>query len=580
MKSLVELHLTVVEDLGDLLGVDTQRDRVTILSRWQAEGDSFLTITLPEFEKGLMASIEQGSYAPSMTPGFRCHRGIPVFLRGFLVRIFAADGKVRDLVDPEALRAVRQICLLVNKIKRPPTDGRLAYAVKAYEDTDKEVLEELPPEANRLRGFFQNLFVDVLDGLENAISSFSLIPRHGPGAVVEHLSNREKWEKPTWFESVESVFPSRMFLSWNFQERCNSLVSPECEPPVRVVFVPKTMKTPRVIAIEPACRQYVQQAVSRELYMLLRRHFPDCLDLHDQGTNRAFAWWASGTGSRSTIDLSEASDRLSWSLVRFLFSGYPHITDALDACRSRQAKLPDGRVIDLKKFASMGSALTFPIESMVFYAIALLGSEGSCHGADGLPPVSVFGDDIIAPADKTPAVCDLLQTFGLKVNRRKTFVRSKFRESCGAEFWDTHDVSIVRVREDLPASRQDAKRVASTVAFRNFCYCRGFWKTCQWLDDLLETVLHRQYRAAPVDHPSISRWTHLQVQPDGVSRRYQYPVYRRLGIQPLGLSAEPDGDGGLLKWFLQKEGPARATSMFEAQERPASLTLKSRWYAA
>lgn len=52
MKSL-ELTLELLDELGSSLGIDTTRDSITIADRTVSEGDSFLTITLPNLEKSL-----------------------------------------------------------------------------------------------------------------------------------------------------------------------------------------------------------------------------------------------------------------------------------------------------------------------------------------------------------------------------------------------------------------------------------------------------------------------------------------------------------------------------------------------
>jgi len=103
--------------------------------------------------------------------------------------------------------------------------------------------------------------------------------------------------------------------------------------------------------------------------------------------------------------------------------------------------------------------------------------------------VRVYGDDLIVPVDHVPSVVQTLTHFGAKVGLDKSFWTGKFRESCGREYFNGHDVSITRVRQAFPTQRNDVTEVESLVAFRNLLYQRGYWKTCQWLDDVLTGML-------------------------------------------------------------------------------------------
>jgi len=200
--------------------------------------------------------------------------------------------------------------------------------------------------------------------------------------------------------------------------------------------------------------------------------------------------------SVATLDLSEASDRVANWLVEELYENFPLFLEGIQACRSTHAKLPSGEEIPLLKFASMGSALTFPIEAMVFTTIASLAilnaessplSEASIRGLHG--SVCVYGDDIIVPTEHAETVIEHLETFGFKVNRRKSFWTGQFRESCGKEYWSGYDVSIVRFRKGLPSSLHDVDEIVSTVSTRNQLAKAGLVKTAAFLDTILEEIL-------------------------------------------------------------------------------------------
>jgi len=179
----------------------------------------------------------------------------------------------------------------------------------------------------------------------------------------------------------------------------------------------------------------------------------------------------SHTGSLATLDLKEASDRVSNQLVRRMLENHPWLRAGVDSCRSRRAvvEFPSGRSesIRLGKFASMGSALTFPVEALVFATCAILGIERALgrqltkkdvHRLRG--QVRVYGDDIIVPVEYVHSVNEVLETFGFRVNFGKSYWTGKFRESCGGDYYDGHDVTIVRVRRIFPSSPRNALSVS------------------------------------------------------------------------------------------------------------------------
>nr|QDH86778.1 MAG: RNA-dependent RNA polymerase [Leviviridae sp.] len=109
-----------------------------------------------------------------------------------------------------------------------------------------------------------------------------------------------------------------------------------------------------------------------------------------QEPNQLLAQKGSRDGSLATLDLSEASDRVSLQLVEELLARNPLAKEAILACRSLRASVPGHETITLAKFASMGSALCFPIEAMVFITITFLAieREQGCrftHKRDFLP---------------------------------------------------------------------------------------------------------------------------------------------------------------------------------------------------
>lgn len=144
----------------------------------------------------------------------------------------------------------------------------------------------------------------------------------------------------------------------------------------------------------------------------------------------------------------------------------------------------------------MGSALCFPVESMVFFATIIASrllraglfpdrQNVRSYGRD----VYVYGDDLIVPTDEAPTICDSLEAFGLKVNRRKSFWTGQFRESCGEDCYAGQRVTPIYLRSDSPTSRRDATGIVSSVATANQLFAEGYYATATALKEAVESLL-------------------------------------------------------------------------------------------
>nr|QDH86450.1 MAG: RNA-dependent RNA polymerase [Leviviridae sp.] len=77
---------------------------------------------------------------------------------------------------------------------------------------------------------------------------------------------------------------------------------------MKVIDVPKTMKTPRIIAMEPTAMQYAQQGILRLIQDAIKgSYLNDFIGLDDQEPNQLMARQGSAVGDLATLDLSEAS---------------------------------------------------------------------------------------------------------------------------------------------------------------------------------------------------------------------------------------------------------------------------------
>jgi len=198
----------------------------------------------------------------------------------------------------------------------------------------------------------------------------------------------------------------------------------------KVITVPKDAKTDRVIAIEPGLNIWVQLGLGSVLSKCLRKFG---VDLRDQSKNQEMARIGSLTGAYATIDLSSASDSIALEVVREIIP--PDWFEVLDACRSQYGYLRK-ELVKWEKFSSMGNGFTFPLESLIFYAIA-----SCCIEYIGLKDRAyVYGDDVIIPVQCVDLFSMMCDFYGFRINVKKSHYSSPFRESCGAHYYGGIDV--------------------------------------------------------------------------------------------------------------------------------------------
>jgi len=598
LKSLMSLWVKLAEELASWCCTSVTTDIKTVRGRVENEGLSFLTITLPTFGKDLEKGLDQGYISNQLFQGFKKAQrtgGLPAFMQGFLCLIFdRASGVLLDEPDKVAILAVRQLTLLFGKIELPCSDARVQDAFDQFvqceediRDHDKALSDEDLSDFKRLSDL---LYASLLSGIDRKVYYGEIVCKHGPGGTADKLRGNTKFRQSTWPKRLESVFPSgeNLIPNWRYYDQLDAvdILEPDMEIPVKVVSVPKSLKTPRIIGMEPTAMQYAQQGLLPEFLEGLgsNKITGSVLGFDDQTPNQRMAREGSRNGNLATLDLSEASDRVSNQLVRAMLRNHPHLLGAVDACRSRKADVQGHGVIRLAKFASMGSALTFPIEAMVFLTIVLLGIERRLNTTLGPKEAlrllrgqaRIYGDDIIVPVDYVRTVVDALHTFGCKVNVGKSFWNGKFRESCGKEYYDGFDVSIVKVRRMFPAQRQDASGVISLVSLRNQLFQAGYLNTCEWLDEEVRKVISHYPRVLPTS-PVLGRHEYGHYDSDSWCKDTHRPM-----VKGYVVSSDPpkdflDGPEALLKCLSKRSDlPFADEKHLERSGRPQRVNIKLR----
>lgn len=221
-------------------------------------------------------------------------------------------------------------------------------------------------------------------------------------------------------------------------ERAVSL-TPEETLGNRFTTVPKDSRKDRGICVEPSLNVTYQLPVGGHISKMLRNIGiyikSQDTEVTSQVLHRELAKQASVDRLRATIDMSNASDTVAYMLVKTLLPN--RWFDLLNSLRSPYTYI-GGKWHKNHKFSSMGNGFTFELETLIFWALAKsVVKEGEL--------VSCYGDDLIIPVKSDRCVRNLLALAGFEVNTKKSFSDPScpFRESCGGDFWDGHDVRPV-----------------------------------------------------------------------------------------------------------------------------------------
>jgi hypothetical protein len=468
--------------------VDFERDKKYITTRFECEGISFVTRTLPSFFDGVLAFLETGRLS---FPSFKVNGlGYPVFLRKLTKHVFTP---VCDADEVQSLKCLYQLCYAFKKLEGPYRESVIRKQLADFVKVDCELKEQFTGVfENKILDTPKNLVTRVMEGLNpfDRSQAAKFKPRPGPGATntptEKHVRFRphvlytqlakfpfREWYQPLSMHPQLNRWDLRVGPTYSYSDlpKSGDLTS-------RFEFVPKTFEKARGICIEELEMQWLQQGVRSALYRTIEEHplTKGYVLFTDQSVNGHLALQGSATRESATIDMSAASDRISRALVKRLFSGNPELLEALLALSTRTITLPNApgvpRRLKCKKFAPMGSALCFPVMGLTHWAlIKSLFLFLRVPRKDSY--VFVYGDDIIVSSKYAHIVYQLLPLFGMKLNKGKSFHRSHFRESCGTHAYKGVDITPTKFKTlvKFPPRNND---LVSNLEYEGALFAKGF----------------------------------------------------------------------------------------------------------
>lgn len=517
LRDILEYHPNLHEDIGrDIKRLDALNSN---------HGEKVYTLFLPALGKKFDLALEMGVLVFEGEPLARSvnrRTVIPRLFQGIWRLCFDDSGCLKQDVNPDDIRLTRTLLFAFKKYRMDCAPSATMKVIKEYYDVDLS----LPPASQewdgdgshdpaviRSRSVLDRLTFDVglfatgeepsddarmlsiVQGVGDRISGLlgEFLPqesrfKHGPGAVSDLQTGKGyKYSFPSWGPRLQHVFPASEFAEANLSSAVStgdyeSPTFPLREEASILHAVPKTQKGPRLIASEPTANQWCQQSVMKFLTVAIRdSYIGESIDFRRQDLSGSMVLVASFDKSLATVDLTAASDRLSCWLIERLFRVNPPLLAAMIASRTRfivndmDKKSP--KLHKLRKFASMGSALTFPIQSISFYILCVAAGmiterahwkEIKSMGRQ----VRVYGDDLIVPVSWMPVLERLLELLYLKINRSKTFSKGNFRESCGTDAYKGANVSPGQVLEVFDESSLGT--LQSVVDCANNLFRKGF----------------------------------------------------------------------------------------------------------
>lgn len=594
---------------------DWKRDQTRLLHELAVHGTRVLTMDLPALDKHFTKCLDEGLYTRSgLTLGsLQSSRvKVPVLFRNLYLQIFDQEGKLRESPCVDSIALLHWLHSGLKKLKLECSKRSVDDEVKKFIAIEKEIRSPAYSWQSDHLDYSSVSRPDFLDGTVDDSSSpwlpgmgpvfpdmparrnlailqqvcdrvstqfgdlhnegISELPKHGPGAVANQRRDTTKYLFEWWSPKLEAIFPYDLYARTDFglgQDHDRKVEwGRSHEHPSRLISVPKTLKAPRLIAAEPVEHQWVQQLVRNQLEARLAwTPIRSSVHFRSQEKNQTQARLGSIDGGFATVDLSSASDRLSCWTVERAFRCNRTLLDRLHACRTRwlsnEVSKRSERYLLLKKFAPMGSAVTFPVQSIVYACVAVsavlsLRGDKVTYGSiqEASRQVLVFGDDIIVPKAALSVLRELLEYLGLKVNLDKSFGTGKFRESCGVDAYGGYDVTPGYLTS--PSRSVRPSEIGSFVQVSNNMWKKGRWHVAAWLQSLLGEY-RKKIPVVAVTSDAFG-WTsfcgydvsHLKSRWNPHLHHREYQVLVPKGKVPLIPTA---GTYSLFQWFIEKPQP-------------------------
>jgi hypothetical protein len=132
----------------------------------------------------------------------------------------------------------------------------------------------------------------------------------------------------------------------------------------------------------------------------------------------------------------------------------------------------------------MGNGTTFPIESIIFFALA---QEATAMSGGSISDVRVYGDDIVCEPRASLLLIEGLRFLGFRTNTDKTYLFGAFRECCGVDIFKGVDIRPVYLRK-IPKLPDEVASLYNRLASHRYGF--AFRSTLRYLISLVDKPLY------------------------------------------------------------------------------------------
>lgn len=473
-------------------------DRLWLINRIISNGDDVVIPELGALGKAFERALITGTpFTWDVTVYESAPRGLPVFLGSLFSKVLYLDGTpilgynalqavysdvdgflypvprevLRSYADP--IVCIRQVLLFYSKVEDLPVLASEDEEVRAFVTRvtvgKPVILQHRTGILHDARKALRRVLMDG-DELHASIAQWIDNPfgAHGPGAVFDGSKGKDKWRFSGYAGVDERIFDSQ-YQHISVADPLDLATSETLKS--RLSIVPKDFRAHRLICIECKEAMFAQQGLWKVLETVIATSacVSGCIDFRDQ--TKSFMM-SREVDKYTTIDLKDASDGISLELARLLFPG--EFFKLITRYRARTIVLPDGEEVhSYRTLFTMGNALCFPIQSLLFWALGagVLSRKGGYSLEDLRGRLRVFGDDIIIESKYATELCTVLSEAGLSVNLQKYCHNTPVRESCGSWYYGSIDARITKTRVLKPQQLRDWVSVVSTA---RILHERGF----------------------------------------------------------------------------------------------------------
>lgn len=480
-EAMYELYSSFLHDANAISGYSFEREDLRVIRILKSSGRVGFLSFLQKHHLVLLGWLQTDEFDD---PKVACdNEGYPLFLNSLWRDLTTCKGELGSVT---AFTLLRQATCLLRK---------WAEDTVKPDDSIDAFVERMGSQNTHLDEIIDRIsdHLDVVLG-DQDLSPDASWPLVSTGARASRVPVLQRIDEIGYVPNPEIFRKDGFRISSNREIRFN-----------RLVAVPKDWSKVRLVFAEPSPSMNLQQLLRLWIENRVGASAEKRVDFESQDFQQS----SLRQSGRSSIDLSDASDFLSASVVWRFLRKRPVLRSALFWGRSTHTLVHSNKCA-LSCFGTMGNATTFTVMSLF---LACLTREAEFHywGYTGkrVKRSTVFGDDIVCDDEVAGTVLELLRGSGLVPSGTKTFIAKRFKESCGLDLFEDQDVTPTYIKHVRITCLQDLDRA---IHQSNALYKAHYWHLASYLETLARQFLRGRNLSVNVDSSSLWSYAHANVR--------------------------------------------------------------------